>query len=529
MRKLQFQDKRFYGQLKQNLVNGYGVMHTSEFTYDGYFLHGEFHGLGSLNVKDHYFYRGNFINGSFQNHGYLLSYKKNIEYEGEFITGQMHGFGRLKRKNIYFEGHFNQNHYHFGLIKDDSGAHPFKFLGSFRQNKPHAGCLWTTINDQKVKIQTTFSTDLVPAQQGLISTQRYKILYDTYQSSEICTVFKFLEILLSRSAQDISIAPSGDFRLQQQRISINVRKTFPNGAFYVGNTVNLVPENTGIFYFGRTDCLVGQFYNGFFQCGRTEFRVGNAVFVQTRLMAKFKRAQIQFLDRPQTTAFLRQRDGTGDELDDKIVGQLSFSLRNGLQRDCAREALPTVINYCAEGIDFQGEVAPRAMRTCKIRAGSALVEAEFSGGVLNGNCVIQKNSIYGFCFFRSGKKEGRAEWRHKNFVYQFDYQNDIIMQMRLVDIQSGEFVIQSLTQRVLALGTSEGCLVVGRVDSGVAVLYKNAAFGYVFKRALEDLRWVSLQKVLINDDEVVLENGDLRSGFWCLQTQDLKCSIAEIE
>jgi hypothetical protein len=89
-------------------MEGKGLYKSTNFTYEGDFVHGQQHGEGVLQLPDGV-YTGAFDRGERQGHG-KFEFKNKSVYVGEFANGMFHGVGvfteptgRVK-KSVYNDG-----------------------------------------------------------------------------------------------------------------------------------------------------------------------------------------------------------------------------------------------------------------------------------------------------------------------------------------------------------------------------------------------------------------------------------------
>lgn len=121
--------KKFVGELKDRLMNGYGSLYEHNNEYIGYFKNGKRHGYGKqichLNgwsyegewshgeitgygtfYCEFYKHIGQYISGEANGHGTQVWHSDGARYEGKFINDMMNGEGAYFCKNYTYVGEF---------------------------------------------------------------------------------------------------------------------------------------------------------------------------------------------------------------------------------------------------------------------------------------------------------------------------------------------------------------------------------------------------------------------------------------
>ena len=105
---------------KGDCINGPSIYEGVNFTYNGEYLNGTWHGTGELKQGD-YKYVGEFSLN--QKNGKGKEYKNNqLVYDGEFVNGQYDGYGKVYiDKKLFYEGEFKYGKIHgFGTVYQES-------------------------------------------------------------------------------------------------------------------------------------------------------------------------------------------------------------------------------------------------------------------------------------------------------------------------------------------------------------------------------------------------------------------------
>ncbi len=104
----------------------YGVLTTSNGSYEGEIVKGKPHGKGSFSFHDGSSYKGDFVKGAFTGKGIMIYTvpTSGYKYEGDFVAGNRHGKGTytFPSGNCYV-GDFVDNDIHgYGTMHGPDGA-----------------------------------------------------------------------------------------------------------------------------------------------------------------------------------------------------------------------------------------------------------------------------------------------------------------------------------------------------------------------------------------------------------------------
>ena len=126
-----YDDKSYYeGTVKDGKVNGFGLIHTSDYLYKGEFLEGNFHNFGIISYKNGSVYEGQFLENNVN--GLAVLYDENGFYIGYFKDDLRHGFGVQYYKNGQkYTGFWKEN------VKNGFGIETFKnaiYVGDFEDD-----------------------------------------------------------------------------------------------------------------------------------------------------------------------------------------------------------------------------------------------------------------------------------------------------------------------------------------------------------------------------------------------------------
>ena len=105
-------DLRFEGFFCSGKQNGFGVLNTSDFRYEGNFENGNLQGLGEIRYKNGDSYEGEFLNSELTGYGKFISSDGNT-YIGYLKNGAKHGKGKfIDNSGVTFEGEWVENQRH---------------------------------------------------------------------------------------------------------------------------------------------------------------------------------------------------------------------------------------------------------------------------------------------------------------------------------------------------------------------------------------------------------------------------------
>ena len=136
------QDTKYIGSVYNNKPSGHGILESSTFKYEGYFLNGKRHGYGRQTFVSGRVYEGEWNFDLFHGKGKLIMQTGNV-YDGFFHTGTYHGYGSLTKSDSSYEGQWNHGTFHgYGVHKTNLGT----YQGSFMYNLRHGRGNWTDVH-----------------------------------------------------------------------------------------------------------------------------------------------------------------------------------------------------------------------------------------------------------------------------------------------------------------------------------------------------------------------------------------------
>lgn len=136
---LNFDDATYTGEVSGNKPHGEGIMTFTDpdhlyQRYEGTFYNGKFHGAGDLDYRGGSYYRGEFLIGYQNGHGYYYNAKNDYTYEGEFFNDAFHGQGKITFSNgSYYDGKWFRGQHHGHGVMHDNKNH-MTYTGEFSQN-----------------------------------------------------------------------------------------------------------------------------------------------------------------------------------------------------------------------------------------------------------------------------------------------------------------------------------------------------------------------------------------------------------
>lgn len=124
---------KYIGSTYEHKPSGHGILETEDIIYEGHFIAGKKHGIGTELHANGRKYEGEWRTDLFHGKGKLIT-SNGAVYEGLFHTGTYHGYGKLELADSMYEGHWNHGTYH-GRGRHVTPAGTFE--GDFYYNVRH--------------------------------------------------------------------------------------------------------------------------------------------------------------------------------------------------------------------------------------------------------------------------------------------------------------------------------------------------------------------------------------------------------
>lgn len=147
-------DKRYKGEFKDGLIEGFGIEESNTYRYDGYYSANNKNGKGKIvYYETHDVYEGDFKDNSLTGFGFYTWNNKHT-YLGEFLNGNMNGKGKYEwPEGGFYEGEYNNN------IKEGNGVFKWpdgkQYTGPFKNGQPNGiGILLSKNKEMEVEFKS---------------------------------------------------------------------------------------------------------------------------------------------------------------------------------------------------------------------------------------------------------------------------------------------------------------------------------------------------------------------------------------